>query len=82
VGVTTLYLGRSIAGVFDVGVVERARRRGIGATLVAHACAFARDRGYDGAALTASGMGESVYREVGFREVCRTGYWYSRAGRT
>lgn len=77
VGSCLLFLGKRVAGLHDVGVIESERRRGIGRALVAYACRFARDRGYRGAVLIAAGMGESVYRRVGFREVCRMSYWYS-----
>jgi len=77
VGGCTLFLGSQVAGVHNVCVVESARNRGIGRALVCHACQFARGQGYAGAVLIASGMGESVYRRAGFREVCRMAFWYS-----
>jgi GNAT superfamily N-acetyltransferase len=76
VGVCTIFRGSRAAGCFDVGVVERARRRGIGAALMARALRFAREQGADAAVLIASGMGHGMYQRVGFRDVCRVGYWY------
>ena len=77
VGACTLFLGREVAGLYNVCVVESARSRGIGGALVSHACQFARAKRYTGAVLIASGMGESVYRRAGFVEVCRMAFWYS-----
>ncbi len=75
-GAMTLFLGGAAAGFHDVGVIESARRRGIAGALLAHVMRFARERGARHAVLISSGMGESVYRRVGFREVCRIAYWY------
>jgi GNAT superfamily N-acetyltransferase len=76
-GACTLYGGAEVAGLWDVAVVESRRNRGIGTALVAHACSFARKRGFAGAVLIASGMGESMYHRVGFRKVCEIGFFYS-----
>ena len=82
VGFVSVFLGdrgegkSNAAGMHDVGVLPAERQKGIGAALMHHACAFARERGYPGAVLIASGMGEGVYRRAGFREVGRIAYWY------
>jgi GNAT superfamily N-acetyltransferase len=81
VGAAVLFLDGDCAGLWDVGVLESHRKRGIGTALTAHACALARDAGYHDCVLIASGMGYTVYRAVGFAEVCRMSYWYSRLGR-
>lgn len=81
IGVATVCLGPRVAGVFDVGVLPEHRGRGIGTALVQHLCAFAREHGMIGLALIATGMGERVYRRVGFEEVCRMSYWYSSLGK-
>jgi GNAT superfamily N-acetyltransferase len=79
-GACTLFKGSAAAGFFDVGVVPAARGRGIGTALMAHACRFAREQGCTVAILIASGMGHGMYRRVGFRDVCKMGYWYRAAG--
>jgi GNAT superfamily N-acetyltransferase len=76
VGACTLFRGSRAFGVFDVGVVNDARRRGIGAALMAHALSFAREAGGKAAILISSGMGHGMYQRVGFRDVCKVGYWY------
>jgi GNAT superfamily N-acetyltransferase len=76
VGACTIFVGSRAAGCFDVGVVERARGRGIGAALMAHALKFARKQGAAAAVLIASGMGHGMYQRVGFGDICKVGYWY------
>jgi GNAT superfamily N-acetyltransferase len=59
-------------GIFMVGTVEEARRRGIATALSAHAVAAARERGCTTASLQATEMAERVYARVGFRDL---GLW-------
>jgi GNAT superfamily N-acetyltransferase len=77
VGIGTVFIGAHHAGVFDVGVLESFRNRGIGRALVRHACEFARCQGAEGAILIATNLGYGVYEHVGFREVARFGFWYT-----
>jgi len=63
-----------IAGIFSMGVVPSARNQGIGKALVLVACQFAQERGYHHAALNATGLGEPMYRRVGFVSL---GYGYT-----
>jgi GNAT superfamily N-acetyltransferase len=76
-GICTLFRSGAVAGFFDVGVLDRARNRGIGSALMSYACRFARDLGCEAAVLISSGMGYSMYQRAGFREVARIGYWYT-----
>ena len=76
-GICTLFLGRTHAGLFDLGVLEPLRNRGIGRALVSHACAFAQQRGAEGMILIATNAGYRVYEHAGFREVARMGFWYT-----
>lgn len=55
-----------VAGIYDMGVVPAARRRGIGAALTARAAVRARTLGCALAVLNATPMGEPVYRRAGF----------------
>lgn len=75
-GAASVVTSDGVAGVHDVVVRETDRGRGIGTALV-HAClTHGRDAGCETAMLISTGMGESLYRRCGFREVCRIGYWY------
>ena len=76
VGACSMFLDDSVAGFYDVGVLEKERNQGIGSAMMAHALRFARERGATQAVLLASGMGCGMYRRVGFREVCKIAYWY------
>jgi GNAT superfamily N-acetyltransferase len=58
-------------GVYMVGTVEAARRRGIATALSAHAVAAAHERGCLTASLQATEMAERVYARVGFRDLGR-----------
>ena len=73
-----MFVNDSVAGFYDVGVLEKERGRGIGSAMLAHALRFARERGATQAVLLASGMGSGMYRRAGFREVCKIAYWYRR----
>jgi GNAT superfamily N-acetyltransferase len=59
-------------GIYIVGTLEGARRRGIATALSAHAVAAARERGCITAGLQATPMAEGVYSRVGFRDL---GLW-------
>jgi ribosomal protein S18 acetylase RimI-like enzyme len=75
-GHALVFLGAGVAGVFDVGVVRRARGRGIGKAVTLAALRHARKLGYRYAVLQASGEGEHLYRTIGFEEVCRISLWF------
>ncbi len=75
VGETTLCIGAGVAGIYDVIVLEKFRRRGIGTALVHAALRHAKDLGYHAAVLAATGMGLGIYARLGFREVCKLSFW-------
>jgi GNAT superfamily N-acetyltransferase len=56
-------------GIYMVGTVEAARRRGLATALSAHAVLEARERGCLSASLQATPMAERVYARVGFRDL-------------
>ena len=58
-------------GIYMVGTVPPARRRGLATALSAHAVADARERGCTTVSLQSTEMAESVYARVGFRDLGR-----------
>jgi ribosomal protein S18 acetylase RimI-like enzyme len=74
VGEAVAYLTGTTVGIFGVGVLERARRRGIGTALTltaAHAFGDAADLVW----LQPSAMAEGIYSRLGFRTVSRWEVW-------
>ena len=74
VGEATGYLADGTVGIFGVGVVEGARRRGIGAALTARAATAFGDRA-DLVWLQPSDMARAVYERLGFRRVSDWEVW-------
>lgn len=62
--------GRTV-GVYSIGTIESARRRGYGAAMTARVVADGVVAGCDVAALQASEMGRPIYERLGFRTVVR-----------
>jgi predicted GNAT family acetyltransferase len=58
-------------GIYNVGTVEKARRRGLGTALTTAQVYDARDRGCRTASLQSTPMAERVYAAVGFRDLGR-----------
>ncbi|MGZ6564523.1 MAG: GNAT family N-acetyltransferase [Solirubrobacteraceae bacterium] len=58
-------------GIYNVGTLERARRRGLGTALTALHLHDALARGCQTATLQSTGMAERVYAAVGFRDLGR-----------
>ena len=58
-------------GIYNVGTVEKARRRGLGTALTAAQVYAARGRGCQTASLQSTPMAERVYAAVGFRDLGR-----------
>jgi GNAT superfamily N-acetyltransferase len=65
----TMFLGGGTAGIYHVDTVEPARGKGFAGSLTSAALVAARDLGYRYGVLTASELGEPVYRRLGFREL-------------
>jgi len=78
VATATLYFGAGVAGVYFISTAEHARRRGIGAGITRAPLLDARDLGYRAGVLGSSEMGYSVYRRLGFEEICRIGLYERR----
>jgi GNAT superfamily N-acetyltransferase len=84
VGRAVLNPWRGVGGIYSMGVVPSARRRGIGRALTLAACLRARELGCTHAVLNATGEGEPVYRGLGFESggLGRTWWWFPRPAPT
>lgn len=60
-----------LGGIYSVGTIEDARRRGVGSAVTWAAVEQIRDWGCAAAVLQSSAMGYPVYRSMGFEEVVR-----------
>jgi GNAT superfamily N-acetyltransferase len=58
-------------GIYNVGTLERARRRGLGTAVTTRLALEAADRGCQTASLQSTEMAERVYATVGFRDLGR-----------
>ena len=58
-------------GIYNVGTLEHARRRGIGTAITAMLLHDAVERGCRTASLQSTGMAEGVYAALGFRDLGR-----------
>jgi ribosomal protein S18 acetylase RimI-like enzyme len=64
------------AGIYDVDVPRRHRRRGIGRAVTLAVCRAAADAGARMATLNATGEGELLYRALGFRSLGLGQTWW------
>jgi ribosomal protein S18 acetylase RimI-like enzyme len=62
-----LYIGAGVAGLYWIGTIPKARRRGIATALTRHTLQHAQSLGHDRAILQASDAGVSIYRSLGFK---------------
>jgi ribosomal protein S18 acetylase RimI-like enzyme len=68
VSTASVHLSHGIAGIYTVGTLSEARRRGLGGAVTLAALHAARDAGYRVASLQASPMGAPVYARLGFQD--------------
>ncbi len=69
VGTSLAIRSAGTAGVYNVGTLPTARRRGVGTALTWAAVAAGRDMGFDCIVLQSSQMAVSMYEAMGFRTV-------------
>jgi GNAT superfamily N-acetyltransferase len=77
VAVSALFLGSGIAGIYDVGVLPEARKRGLGAAMIQQPLLEARSISYHIAALQAAEDEIAYYKRLGFAQVCEIECWLS-----
>jgi GNAT superfamily N-acetyltransferase len=70
VATVKLFFAAGVAYIGRVVTVHAARRQGICTAMTMRALRIAREEGYRIAVLTASPMGISIYRRLGFQECC------------
>jgi hypothetical protein len=75
VGISEVYMGAGVAGIYGVTAVEWARRRGIGSAVTATAFLAARDKGYRVGVVIATEAGSGVYQQLGFRSYCELSHY-------
>jgi GNAT superfamily N-acetyltransferase len=75
VATCSLFLGAGVAGIYDVGTLPERRRRGVGAAITRAAIADAAASGYRMAILHSSELGATMYRALGFSDVCAVGQY-------
>lgn len=70
-GIGISHLGGGVIGLYGIGTLPAARRRGVGSALTLAPMLAARDAGYRAAILHATPDGERLYLRLGFRAYCR-----------
>jgi ribosomal protein S18 acetylase RimI-like enzyme len=68
-------LSHGIAGIYWVGTVPEARKRGLAEACTRRVGNAAFERGARCVVLQASQQGEPIYRRMGYREICRYAWW-------
>lgn len=75
VGIASLFIAEGAAGIYNVFTIPELRQRGIGAALTSFALNDAQDAGCTLSVLQASPMSVSLYRALGFEEVCTISHY-------
>jgi hypothetical protein len=63
--------GGGVAGIYWVGTLEEARRKGIGKIITLMPLYKAKEAGYETAILQSSEIGFNLYKKIGFKEYCK-----------
>ncbi len=75
VATASVFYGAGVAGLYSIGTIPDARRRGFAAKVTEACLAAAVEDGYDVAILQSSRMGLPLYEKLGFKEHCRLEYF-------
>lgn len=65
-----MFLGSGVAGIYCVGTITEARRKGIGSEITCVPLLEAREMGYKVGILHSSKMAYNIYSRMGFTECC------------
>ena len=68
---SSVFFGAGVAGIYMVGTLPEARRKGIGTALTLQPLIEARSEGYQLGILHSSPDGYGVYKRLGFKEYCK-----------
>ncbi|HZB35722.1 MAG TPA: GNAT family N-acetyltransferase [Gaiellaceae bacterium] len=71
VGLGLSFLGGGVVGLYGIGTLPAARRRGVGSALTLVPMLEAREKGYAAAILHSTPEGELLYPRLGFHEYCQ-----------
>ncbi|MBI5818672.1 MAG: GNAT family N-acetyltransferase [Verrucomicrobia bacterium] len=75
-GSATLCVQAGVAGIYDVGVLGKARGEGLGTAVVQAALRFAGKMDCRVAVVQATAQGGGLYRRLGFGETCKIKLWH------
>lgn len=81
VATSALFYAAGVAAIERVVTLPHTRGQGVGTTMAVAAAQQARRRGYRVGVLTASPMGITIYRRLGFRGCCTFSYYHSKGAR-
>jgi len=68
VAISTLFLGTSAVGIYNIATVASARGKGVGTAMTGFALAESRRRRFEVATLQSSKAGYEIYKRLGFEE--------------
>jgi hypothetical protein len=71
VATSALVLASGVAGIYAVATIPEVRHKGIGSIMTAIPLLEAKQMGYRVGILQASSMGYSIYKKIGFKDVCK-----------
>jgi GNAT superfamily N-acetyltransferase len=80
VAAAALFFSGGVAGIYNVATLPQARGQGLGANLMLRLIQDAKSAGYHISTLQSSKMGFSVYRRLGYEQICTLGRYHYEQG--